>query len=227
MIRHISGSANKVADWLSRLTLIETDMSPANNETEMETYLFIASSDVPDGKPNSLLTAHKAFLAVHNARMGHHGSVRTMNRLNKYFPGHGISYSLLVDWIHACPTCQKVRQGLRNNIEGIHRTLSQDTLHSAVGVDTLTVTPPDEDGNWLVIVIVNLFSKYVALFPASKHDASTLATALFQYFCTYGLCDLIVSDPGSDLMSDVVTSLHEWFGIRHRFSPMAWRVRTR
>jgi hypothetical protein len=96
-------------------------------------------------------------------------------------------------------------------------------LYSAVGVDTLTVTPPDEDGNWLVIVIVivNLFSKYVALYPASNHDASTLATALFQYFCTYGLCDLIVSDPCSDLMSDVINSLHEWFDIRHRFSLVA------
>ena len=85
----------------------------------------------------------------------------------------------------------------------------------------MTVTPPDADGNWLVIVIVNLFSKYVALYPASKHDATTLATALFQYFCTYGLCDLIVSDPGSDLMSEVVNSLHTWFGIRHRFSLIA------
>lgn len=78
-----------------------------------------------------------------------------MNRLNKFFPGHGISFSLAMVG-HECTTCQKVRQqGLRNNIVGIHRTLSQDT---AVGVDTLTVTPPDEDGNWLVIVIVNLFS---------------------------------------------------------------------
>lgn len=66
-----------------------------------------------------------------------------------------------------------------------------------------------------------MFSKYVALYPASKHDASTLATCLFQYFCTYGLCDLIVSDPSSDLISDVIKSLHEWLGIRHRFSLVA------
>lgn len=112
--------------------------------------------------------------------MGHHESVRTMNRINRYFPGHGIFYSVLVDCIHECSTCQNVRQGLRNNISGIHRTLSQSTLHSTVGVDTLTVTLPNSDGNWLVIVIVNLLSKYLALYPASKHDATTLATALFH-----------------------------------------------
>jgi hypothetical protein len=48
-----------------------------------------------------------------------------------------------------------------------------------------------------------------------------MATSLFQYFCTYGLSDLIVSDPGSDLMSDVVKNLHDWLGIRHRFSLVA------
>jgi hypothetical protein len=187
MIRHISGPANKVADWLSRLTYFEEDTSVCIDDLDTETYLMLASVTEDPQTETSLLTAHESFQAVHNSRMGHHGSVRTMNRLNKYFPGHGISYSVLVDWIHECPTCQKVRQGLRNNIEGIHRTLSQNTLHSAVGVDKLTVIPPYADGNWLIIVIVNLFSKYIALYPASKHDAVTLATALFQYFCTYGL----------------------------------------
>jgi hypothetical protein len=69
MIRHISGPANKVADWLSRLTFIESDTFPKSLESDIKTYLFIASSVIDDSKhtPNSLLTAHEAFLVVHNS----------------------------------------------------------------------------------------------------------------------------------------------------------------
>ncbi len=49
--------------------------------------------------------------------------------------------------------------------------------------------------------MVNLFSKHAALYPASSHDARTLDTALFQVICTYGVCEQILSDPGSDLTS--------------------------
>ncbi len=46
------------------------------------------------------------------------------------------------------------------------------------------------------------------LYPLKTHDAISLATALFQYFCTYGICERIVTDPGSDLTSEVVRHLH-------------------
>jgi hypothetical protein len=67
-------------------------------------------------------------------------------------------------------------------------------------------------------VIVNLFSKYAALYPVPAHDAVTLATALFQYYCTYGVTERIISDPGSDLTAEVVDHLNKWFGVRHTFS---------
>jgi hypothetical protein len=87
-----------------------------------------------------------------------------------------------------------------------------------VGVDTLTITPPDENDNTYILVIVNHFTKLTALYPSKEHTALTTATALFQYFCTFGLVDSIISDPGSEFMNDVLTNLTKWFGIRHRFS---------
>ena len=43
----------------------------------------------------------------------------------------------------------------------------------------------------------------------------SLATALFQYFTTFGVFEEIWSDPGSDMMSQVVLQLNTWLGIKH------------
>jgi hypothetical protein len=36
--------------------------------------------------------------------------------------------------------------------------------------------------------------------------------------CAFGLYDEVISDPGSDFMSQMVASLNSWFGIRHKVS---------
>ena len=45
-----------------------------------------------------------------------------------------------------------------------------------------------------------------------------MAVALFKFFASYGVHEKMISDPGSDLMSEVVEHLTKWYGIRHIFS---------
>jgi hypothetical protein len=89
-------------------------------------------------------------------------------------------------------------------------------------MDCRCVTPADKDGNYLLIVIVNHFTKFTALYPAKDHTAVTVATALFQYCCTYGLFDSLLSDPGSEFDNEVIQHLTSWLGIRHKFSLVDW-----
>ena len=80
--------------------------------------------------------------------------------------------------------------------------------------DTLTVTPIDSYGNYLLIDVVQYFTKYVSLYPVKDNSAQTMATSLFQHFCRFGIHDQLISDPGSDLMSEIVILLNKWFGIK-------------
>ena len=89
---------------------------------------------------------------------------------------------------------------------------------SRVGIDRVTITPADEAGNTNCLVVVDLLTKYTALYPAKDYTALTAAQALFTYFCTFGLYDDIISDPGSDFMSDMVSQLNEWLGVHHTVS---------
>ena len=155
---------------------------------------------------------------VHGGRMGHHGTRRTWLALNDLFPGHRIPYRLVDEFVSTCPICQKLRLGLVDTIEPVVKTLHPEHHRSMVGSDTLTITPRDKNGNKYLVVIVNHMTKFAYLYALATHEAILVAQCLFHYFCTFGLSDALISDPGSEFDNEVVAHLSKWFGIRHKFS---------
>ena len=107
-------------------------------------------------------------------------------------------------------------------LEPVYRHLKKSHSRGAVGVDLLTVTPVDDAGNTCLIVIVVFYTKYVWATPAKDYTAHTVAVALFTFFFTFGMYDELWSDPGSDLMAEVVQKLSEWMGIK-RVTPLVDR----
>ncbi len=58
------------------------------------------------------------------------------------------------------------------------------------------------------------------------YTGESIARALLQFFSQYGIFEELISDPGSDIMSSVVSCLNKWLGIsqvvslvdRHEFN---------
>ena len=165
-----------------------------------------------------VLPPEEIISKVHGGRMGHPGVRETWKALNFHFPGHRISYKFVSDFVSTCPTCQKDRLGMSDALQPIARHLKPPHARALVGVDTLSMSPTDDDGNNIITIVVNMFTKFTALYAGKDHTAETTALALFRYVCTYGLFDALVSDPGSEFDNEVVCHLNEWFGIRHVFS---------
>ena len=94
----------------------------------------------------------------------------------------------------------------------ITKTLRASHSRNVVACDTLSVHP-DALGNRYILVVINLFTRFVHLYPVGDKSARTTASCLFQYFASYGLADVFHSDPGSDFMSNVITHLLKWLGI--------------
>jgi hypothetical protein len=66
---------------------------------------------------------------------------------------------------------------------------------------------------------VNHFTKFVKLYPKQEKTAvSTALSLLFQYFWAYGICDVIMTDPGSDLKSEIIAHLIRYVGMNHFIS---------
>ena len=149
---------------------------------------------------------------VHGGRAGHHGVDRTYKLLTQNSPDSNISLSDVREFVRNCPVCQKFRSPPSALLPPITKTLRAPHSRSVIACDTLAVTP-DSLGNRYILVIINLFTRFVHLYPVGDKSARTTATCLFQYFAAYCLSDLFHSDPGSDFMSDVITYLLKWLGV--------------
>jgi phospholipid-translocating ATPase len=192
-VRHIAGIANSVADWASRIHFLCGTTQPLD------------------------LSRRDILHICHDDRSGHLGIKRTWHLIQQRYPEAGISMQMVADFVTECSVCQKVRTDLNTPIQPVVRHLAQPHHRSAIGIDVLSL-PQDDNGNVALYVIRNVFTKLVFLEPTKTHSAESLASCLFGFYATFGLYDTIRSDPGSDLMADVVHILNSWFGIHHTVS---------
>jgi hypothetical protein len=201
----ISGKSNVIADWQSRLFTLNM-------------LCNAATVDNPDIKIESdHISRNDALNKCHGGRSGHGGARRTWLLLNSKFPGHGISYSQVAEFVASCPVCQKVRLGMQDALVPVIRHLKTDRPRRVVGCDHLSMET-DKNGNTGLYIIRDHFSKIVYLHPTKERNAIALATALFSFAVTYSVFDFLISDPGSEFTSETIECLNKWFGIHHRFS---------
>ena len=85
-------------------------------------------------------------------------------------------------------------------------------------MDHVTITPPDEDGYIGLLQLVEHDTKFLRAHPVRDYTAPTVATILFQHYCTFGAYDVLFSDPGSAFTATVVQQLNSWIDIPHRIS---------
>ena len=52
-------------------------------------------------------------------------------------------------------------------------------------------------------------------YPSKDKEAVTIASNLYQYFCTFGLKNEIITDPGSEFTAQVTQHLFTWLNFRH------------
>jgi hypothetical protein len=240
-LRHIAGRLNIIADWFSRTfpeitsvqDLASMQLEIENEDATEEEYAamsvyheWLCSLYAEDAEDEPALAADNSksmsaadcLAAVHNGKVGHMGSRVTWTRLNKQFPGHHISYQRVQEHVAACPNCNKTRLGMRDVLQPIIRTLKPPMSRTAIGIDAVEITPHSEDGFTHINVVVNLFTKLVALYPVKGVTALNLANSCWKYWCSYGHTDMIISDQGPDLKSDLFDQLTEYMGMRHVFS---------
>ena len=99
---------------------------------------------------------------VHKGRNLHEGARWTCMALNQHFPGHHIPFSYICEYNHEVPEIPKSKLGMSITIEAGSRHLKPEHHRSRIGVDRLSVTPSDDQGNCNLIVSVEHYTKYVS-----------------------------------------------------------------
>ena len=210
------------------LTMDDTDLDFWNDsewldstlESIPELYARDATQVAPTAEVTTEddVTAEALFNSVHGGKMLHSGTRRTWLLLNKLYPAHKIPIKKVQEMVDNCATCQKFRVGIRDQLTPHTRVLKPPHHRHTVGIDTLTITPPSEDGYKYIITMVNHYTHHVYLYPAKTHDSENIANALMGYIGNFGLFDELASDPGSDITSQAIKELNSWLGLRHKVS---------
>ena len=145
---------------------------------------------------------------LHN-RAGHMGVKRTLERVRHrfYWPGY------VERWVRECETCQK-----RNNPQPCPQaplgTISASHPFQKITWDIMGPLPVTRKGNKYILVVTDVFSKWVEAFPLQVTDGLTLTSILMdEVICRYGVPQQLHSDQGSNLNAEVNQRLCQLLGI--------------
>ena len=228
-------SGDTIGGGAEKADIIEKEFSeilvddPPTNQTYFgpgEVHAEIAARNALLGQetneplpPYSIECKRAIFKAVHGGTQGCFGQIETFRRLNESFRMHGISLDELAEMVRLCGQCQKNRTnppGVR--LTPMVRHLKVGDPRSTISIDGLKITPRDQHGYTYAHIIVNAFSKLVYIHPAKDQSAETAAQAIISYMATYGSCDRLISDNGSEYGSAVVRELTRFLGVRQQFT---------
>lgn len=225
-IIHIPGNLNKEADAFSRLWPPDVDFPPMDEETRLNTLTDIALTYPPAHKdvdtsatpPPITLSQQQLLESVHGGRKGHFGITRTLERLDKEYPGHNIPMEAIREHVLSCPCCQKNRLGLRYQVQPLIKTHHRVAgPRSMVCADLLKVEK-DEDGFEYIILFSNHFSKKIKLYKSKNKSAESFANALLKYVVENGLFEELRTDNGSDYTAEATKIMLDWLGTKHSFT---------
>ena len=77
--------------------------------------------------------------------------------------------------------------------------------------------PESKDGFNTLLVIIDVFSGFILLFPMKGQEAKMVAKNLWSTFSLFGLPDILQSDNGPEFRSKIIAELTELMKINHRF----------
>lgn len=214
-INHIPGNTNLVADALSRLHPLTVPAEPQ----------LVPGPSVSAMDRGAHIDIDMEFIAkvgeFHNNVRGHAHGKELVDRMRK--AGHDHSHI----WEHIkwatdnCPMCQKVLAG-KASMTATIKTIKVCQPGEEWSVDTIGPLPADEEGNCYVLVVIDSFTRFVALKPTKTVDAMSAAKFVFELSGFFGRPKSIRSDGGSQFANHIVEGLLKLMGI-NKHTSLAYR----
>ena len=198
----VRGVDNMVPDEFSRLCKEEPDDHPA-------TLLFhlTGESTIPEEEWDKINS-------VHNFYNGHGGVQRTLALLDEKDQSWVGRTKHVRRFISLCPCCQKMDQ-VKRVVHSYPFTTSTYGLWHTVSIDYLESMKPDNDGNNMIIVIVDNFSRYTDLYPCNSTKAEGAADAVLQFVGRFPTPLQFTTDSGSNFKSQLFKELGKRLGADH------------
>ena len=144
---------------------------------------------------------------------GHGGVERTLTLLKDSLPPSKWWGSMRTDvrqFIEQCPQCQFMKVA-KHHIHGATRpyNMSVDKPMERINIDTIGPLPADEHGNRYIMVIVDVFSRFMELEAIPDLSAETAAASIVRFIGRYGTPGEILTDNGTQYNNKLLKEIYE------------------
>lgn len=143
--------------------------------------------------------------------LGHLGIKKTLDAVKTrfYWPGYEADVE---KWIKQCDQCQK-RNSPQPQMQAPLGTIQATRPFERISWDIMGPLPITPRGNKYILVVTDVFTKWVEAFSLADTTAITLANVLMnEVICRYGVPTHLHSDQGANLCSAVIQELSHLLG---------------
>ncbi|XP_060135605.1 uncharacterized protein LOC132592754 [Zootoca vivipara] len=148
---------------------------------------------------------------------GHLGVQKSLERLTRYFYWPQV-YQSVQQYVRCCDVCQRVG----HNRDSPPHTLQSIPLTAGVfakwAIDFVGPLPRTPRGKKYIATIVDYATRYCFAASLTNTRAPGLVQFLFTAFCSMGIPQVLMSDLGPNLLSDVVQQVLKLMEIHHHTS---------
>ncbi|KAA8500031.1 Transposon Tf2-6 polyprotein [Porphyridium purpureum] len=145
---------------------------------------------------------------------GHFGRERMVRRVSQHFYVPRLRVAV-EGFLSRCVHCQMERLAVPRKAKGVLAPWMPVRRFELVGVDVTSVSPASRRGFKKVLVIADLFSKFVVCVPLRDESTESVAEALLErWLFVFGAPERLLSDNGASFASEVIRSLCALLGIK-------------
>src|ERR1043165_2030263 len=138
---------------------------------------------------------------------GHLGTQKTLDRVLRHFYWPGI-YKFVRDYCRTCDVCQRLGKGAKKARAPLLNLPVIDKPFTRIAMDIVgPLETCEKSGNRFILMIMDLATHFPFAVPLKVHTAVEVAKALVSVFTTFGFPDEILSDQGTEFMSELMQLL--------------------
>lgn len=144
---------------------------------------------------------------------GHYKLQKVYEKMRQYFYWPGMYYDIAYA-LQQCRICA-TRTGSGKLLRPPLKPLEVIPVPLAKVAIDLAKYPRSSSGNVYMLVIIDLFTKFVDAYALPDKKAATVADAFTQFCARIGIPKCTISDNGSEFTADLMQQTMKIFGIKH------------
>eukprot|EP00731_Ephydatia_muelleri_P010665 Em0005g1251a len=144
----------------------------------------------------------------------HLGRDKTIDKISARFFWKNM-YEDIKKYVKECDVCQRMNPKFVKSNAKLHPVPVRAQLWHKVGIDLIGPLPETKKGNKYIVTLLDYFSKWPEACPIPNKTALAVAQFLFEMFCRFGCCEVVISDQGREFVNAVQAELFALTGTKH------------